>query len=155
MKKQINPTIKAHLNRGGFYLLLLIAVCAIPFALAQRNAPKPLMANPAKLTGTQSKAASQLLPYDVRGVPDMPPRPGSSGFVNALGRVPMPRAGAVHFPVPALSNQPSGAICPPTITESTSQSIVDGNSIACSSDGGVTTTDNSFWRAFDMNNVTG
>ena len=36
MKKQINPTIKAHLIRGAFYLLLLVAVCAIPFALAQR-----------------------------------------------------------------------------------------------------------------------
>ena len=40
MKKQINPTIKAHLIRGAFYLLLLLAVCAIPFALAQRNAAK-------------------------------------------------------------------------------------------------------------------
>ena len=40
MKKQINPTIKAHLIRGAFYLLLLVAVCAIPFALAQRNATK-------------------------------------------------------------------------------------------------------------------
>ena len=27
MKKQINPTIKAHLIRGAFYLLLLLAVC--------------------------------------------------------------------------------------------------------------------------------
>ncbi len=43
MKKQINPTIKAHLIRGAFYLLLLVAVCAIPFALAQRNA-KPTKA---------------------------------------------------------------------------------------------------------------
>ena len=34
MKKQINPTIKAHLIRGAFYLILLVAVCAIPFALA-------------------------------------------------------------------------------------------------------------------------
>src|SRR5260221_8735651 len=40
MKKQINPTIKAHLIRGAFYLLLLVAVCAIPFALAQRNTIK-------------------------------------------------------------------------------------------------------------------
>ena len=40
MKKQINPTIKAHLIRGAFYLLLLLAVCAIPFALAQRKAIK-------------------------------------------------------------------------------------------------------------------
>ena len=37
MKKQINPSIKAHLIRSAFYLLLLLAVCAIPFALAQRN----------------------------------------------------------------------------------------------------------------------
>ena len=35
MKKQINPTIKAHLIRSASYLLLLLAVCAIPFALAQ------------------------------------------------------------------------------------------------------------------------
>ena len=40
MKKQVNPTTKAHLIRGVFYLLLLIAVCAIPFALAQRNTNK-------------------------------------------------------------------------------------------------------------------
>ena len=46
MKKQINPTIKAHLIRGAFYLLLLLAVCAIPFALAQRNAAKRSVAKP-------------------------------------------------------------------------------------------------------------
>jgi hypothetical protein len=40
MKKQINPTIKAHLIRGAFYLVLLLAVCAIPFALAQRHSTK-------------------------------------------------------------------------------------------------------------------
>jgi hypothetical protein len=37
MKKQINATVKAHLLRTGFYMLLLLAVCAIPFALAQQN----------------------------------------------------------------------------------------------------------------------
>ena len=37
MKKQINPTIKAHLVRGAFYLLVLLAVCAIPLALGQRS----------------------------------------------------------------------------------------------------------------------
>ncbi len=46
MKKQINPTIKAHLLRSAFYLLLLVAVCAIPFALAQRNAAKRSVAKP-------------------------------------------------------------------------------------------------------------
>ena len=37
MKKQTNPTIKAHLVRGAFYLILLVTVCAIPFALGQRQ----------------------------------------------------------------------------------------------------------------------
>jgi hypothetical protein len=37
VKKQINPNIKAHLVRGAFYLLLLMAICAIPFALAQSH----------------------------------------------------------------------------------------------------------------------
>jgi hypothetical protein len=46
MKKQINPSIKAHLIRGAFYLILLIAVCGIPFALAQRNAAKRSVAKP-------------------------------------------------------------------------------------------------------------
>ena len=41
MKKQINPNVKAHLIRCVFYLLLLIAVCAIPFALAERNTRNP------------------------------------------------------------------------------------------------------------------
>ena len=97
MKKQINPTIKAHLIRGALYLLLLIAVCAIPFALAQRNATKRGVANPASnpnmvtkfagalpasgadqatnLSGVASKpdlepnAGAQFLPYDVRTFP--------------------------------------------------------------------------------------
>lgn len=35
MKKQIHPAAKAYLIRGAFYLLLLLALPAIPFALAQ------------------------------------------------------------------------------------------------------------------------
>src|SRR6266481_1128218 len=38
MKKQINPNLRAHLIRGAFYLLLLLAVCVIPFALGRRQA---------------------------------------------------------------------------------------------------------------------
>jgi len=38
LKKAIPPS--AHLLRDAFYLLLLVAVCAIPFALAQPNATK-------------------------------------------------------------------------------------------------------------------
>ena len=47
MKKQTNPDIKAHLIRSAFYVLLLLAVCVIPFALAQRNAIKQRVAKPA------------------------------------------------------------------------------------------------------------
>jgi hypothetical protein len=37
MKKQVHSTVKAHLIRSACYVLLLLAVCMIPFALAQRN----------------------------------------------------------------------------------------------------------------------
>jgi hypothetical protein len=40
MKKYISLTIKAHFIRGAIYLLLLLAVCVIPFALGQRTAGK-------------------------------------------------------------------------------------------------------------------
>src|SRR6266853_3055177 len=35
--KKSNPTIKAQILRSVFYLLLLLGVCAIPFALAKRS----------------------------------------------------------------------------------------------------------------------
>ena len=38
MKKQIDSNIETHLLGGTFYVLRLVTVCAIPFALAQRNA---------------------------------------------------------------------------------------------------------------------
>jgi N-acetylneuraminic acid mutarotase len=41
MKKQVNPNNQAYLLRAAFYLLMLVALCAIPFALAQRNVTKP------------------------------------------------------------------------------------------------------------------
>jgi hypothetical protein len=40
MKKQIKRNAKAHLVRCVFYLLLLLAVCLIPIALAQKIRPK-------------------------------------------------------------------------------------------------------------------
>src|SRR4029077_13059459 len=40
VKANISSTIKAHLLRGAFYLLLLLAVSLIPFALAQRTTAK-------------------------------------------------------------------------------------------------------------------
>ncbi|MFL6553781.1 MAG: hypothetical protein ACJ8LV_10495, partial [Chthoniobacterales bacterium] len=37
MKKHLIPTIRIHLIRSAFYLLPLLAVCVIPFALAHRQ----------------------------------------------------------------------------------------------------------------------
>jgi len=75
MKKQISPTIKAHLIRGAFYLLLLLAVCAIPFALAQsrsRGTSKRGVASSAAAAQPASEPAqgTGLLPNDV--LPDLP-----------------------------------------------------------------------------------
>ena len=39
VKANIGPTAKACLTRGTFYLLLLLAISVIPFALGQRSAP--------------------------------------------------------------------------------------------------------------------
>lgn len=50
--------------------------------------------------------------------------------------------------------QPPPPICPPTITQSTSQAIVDSNAVACS-DPGLGTLENHYWRAFNMNTFTG
>src|SRR5213594_2518967 len=47
MKKQTNPSIKAHLLWSALILLALVAVCEIPFALGQRQAVKPSVINPA------------------------------------------------------------------------------------------------------------
>src|SRR5947208_3666436 len=58
MKKQINPTIKAHLIRGAFYLLLLVAVCAIPFALAQRSKLSSTKAQAIKAPPTKAQIAA-------------------------------------------------------------------------------------------------
>ncbi len=127
MKKQINPTIKAHLIRGAFYVLLLLAVCVIPFALAQRNTTKQrsAVANPSKaaikaqlaaardraksgapasLAGARQIAqhkpagAQSRLPYDVRRAPSLP----------RVSQVPLNTSGplAAHaLPVPP---QPKG-----------------------------------------------
>ena len=40
MKKQLNPSLKAHLLRRTCYLILLVAVCVIPLALGQRATTK-------------------------------------------------------------------------------------------------------------------
>jgi predicted outer membrane repeat protein len=62
MKKQIHFTIKAHVIRGGAFYLLLVSVCAIPFALAQRNAPNrnAVPANIIVVTNTNDSGTGSL-----------------------------------------------------------------------------------------------
>ena len=61
MKKSTNLTIRAHLLRGAFYLLLLLAVCVIPFALAQRTTAKGNRpANTITVTNTNDSGPGSL-----------------------------------------------------------------------------------------------
>ena len=86
MKAQIRPAIKAHLVRGAFYPLLLLAVCVIPFAVAQRVTVKRSISMP-------GVAASQL-PHDLRAVPEPP----------ASSQVPAPTGAPTCTPGPLWYN---------------------------------------------------
>jgi subtilisin family serine protease len=57
-------------------------------------------------------------------------------------------------PTPTPTPTPSGS-CPPTITESSSQDITSGNSVACNDNTSGFTVENHYWRAFDMASFTG
>ena len=46
-------------------------------------------------------------------------------------------------------------ICPATITESSSQALTAGNSVACNDNTTGFTVENHYWRAFNMNTFTG
>ena len=59
MKANISSTIKAHLVRGAFYLLLFLAVCVIPFALPQRTTgERSATANIAQLSATSGDSGA-------------------------------------------------------------------------------------------------
>src|SRR5882724_8110642 len=85
MKKQINPTTKAHLIRGAFYLLLLLAVCAIPFALAQRQFTKQSVIQPAARPGVD---ANVYLPKAAQPSTGTISSPAGSNISGAVGEVP-------------------------------------------------------------------
>jgi len=68
MKKQ-NSSIKAHLLWSALILLALVAVCAIPFAVAQsrsRGASRQSMAKPAIVLDSSLKPAESKLQIPVR-----------------------------------------------------------------------------------------
>src|SRR6476620_10615210 len=112
MKKQINPTIKAHLIRGAFYLLLLVAVCAIPFVLAQsraRGTIKPgVLPNLTSLSSTISAthavranpdfAPAGVIQGQLSGLPTEGTAALASGATNASGVAVVKKLGAPLFP---------------------------------------------------------
>src|SRR5215471_6495297 len=64
MKKHTNPNIKAHLVRSAFYLLLLVGVCATPFALAKRNTiklGKPALSMPVRIPAARAQTGVDAL----------------------------------------------------------------------------------------------
>jgi N-acetylneuraminic acid mutarotase len=95
MKKQMNPTIKAHLNRSACYVILLLAVCVIPFALAQRNTTKRSAARPSMAAGMKLSQASPSTGA-VDGTvasPANPTIPKASQIARSrLGKAPVPVA---------------------------------------------------------------
>ena len=108
MKKQINPTIKAHLIRGAFYLVLLLAVCAIPFALAQSRSrgtarqsfAKPLAApNPdANVPQIQHANVPQIQRQASRQMPA-----AADSVLNHLGAQPVSKPRPLgFFPITSL-----------------------------------------------------
>jgi hypothetical protein len=62
MKKQIHPSIKAHLLRSALYLLLLVAVCAIPFALAQSRSRGTAKQSVAQRSSVHERVGAPGLP---------------------------------------------------------------------------------------------
>ena len=98
MKKQTNPTIKAHLVRSAFYVLLLLAVCVIPFALAQRNTGgKNTASRNAASKNAVGRAAPGKAPAtttfgrnDPRAKGKLKSASSSTRFSNVQGPVPRP-----------------------------------------------------------------
>ncbi len=66
MKKQIKPSVKAHLIRSAFYVLLLLAICVIPFALAQRNT-KQSAVKPYVTATAMARQAAQVQAFQLVG----------------------------------------------------------------------------------------
>src|SRR5215813_4046283 len=80
MKKQINLAIKAHLIRGAFYLFLLFAVCAVPFALAQYRSRGTTMRN----TAQQKTGPNDAVPFFAAGrMVTVTPRFSSAAHVRS------------------------------------------------------------------------
>ncbi|HEU0274383.1 MAG TPA: S8 family serine peptidase [Candidatus Udaeobacter sp.] len=77
-----------------------------------------------------------------------------NGLIIPDERITVAIKGSPGGVTPTPTPTPSGS-CPPVITESTSQDIVSGNSVACNDNNTGFTVENHYWRAFDMASFTG
>ena len=117
MKKQINPTAKAHLIRGAFYLLLLVAVCAIPFALAQsrsRGTARGTVARPTVLPNLTALGLAVPKTHAVPANPDFAPAGVIKEQLSRVRtrRVTMPASGAVDASGAAVVKNPLAPLFP-------------------------------------------
>ncbi len=115
MKKQINPSIKAHLLWSALILLALVAVCAIPFTLAQSRSRGTSKQSVAK---TNAPAITNLPPLtkSISARPAKPNfvlnpgagRPLAAPAADGVVRAPTLSRGAIG----ANPLIPSGVLCP-------------------------------------------
>ena len=77
-----------------------------------------------------------------------------SGVAIPDERITVAIEGSTGGASPTPTPTPGGS-CPPVITESTSQDITSGNSVACNDNTTGFTVENHYWRAFDMSTFTG
>ena len=122
MKKQANPFTKAHLIRSAFYLVLLIAACATPLALAQRNVGYQNATR--SLVGAKDQSQRPKFPYSSirdRQITHLPagtetptPTPSASGTASAS-----PSVSETPSATPSASGTPSAS---PSVSETPSAS---------------------------------
>jgi hypothetical protein len=106
MKKLMNSTITAHVLRGASYLLLLLAICVIPFALAQFRSRGTATA-PEFPTISNDAAAAPATAVLVN--PSLPPAPTVVLYDQYDNPAPTPGGVTSQDFEPALNNYDSFA----------------------------------------------
>src|SRR5438874_10649868 len=103
MKKQINPNIKAHLIRGSFYVILLLAVCVIPFALAQSRSR-----GTTRQSAAGTAASPKVAPKKTAVNPKLAPHATS---LVGKGSATAPRSTYFSRAPRKVSTAPAGVVC--------------------------------------------
>jgi hypothetical protein len=126
MSKQTSKIIRMHLGWSAIVVaLLFVVINAMPRALGQRHiSNRNLVSQAPRMTNVNGTV------------------PAAAKMGNLVAPA-LPRGNAMA----------PGGVCPSTITQSVSQGIISGNSIACND--GTASAQNSYWRAFNMNIFTG